>query len=145
MNLRHGAVPFLNYLLILFFDLIAAEALVVLISSIFPIFVVALALTAFANGLWMTVGGFLVTPTILNAFWKYTFYQIDYQRYTFSALVRNQMVGSVYSCGAGCECSFQTSLASQCLIDGSEAAEQLGYVTSNTLSYVLPRDFSSNS
>ena len=101
INLRPGAAPFFNYLMILYVELIAAESLVVLISAVFPIFVVALALTAFANGLWMTVGGFLVTPTVLNVFWKYTFYQIDYQRYAFVALVRNQMIGSVYTCGKG--------------------------------------------
>jgi hypothetical protein len=27
----------------------------------------------------MSVGGFLVTPTILNPFWKYVFHYIDYQ------------------------------------------------------------------
>jgi hypothetical protein len=77
-----------------------------------------------------------VTPTVLNVFWKYTFYQFDYQRYVFSALVRNQMVGSVYQCGSGCHCMYITSLAQQCMIDGSEAAEALGYVTQNNLSYV---------
>ena len=132
-------MPFFNYLAILYLDLLVAESLVVLISAVFPIFVVALALTAFANGLWMTVGGFLVSPTVLNVFWKYTFYQVDYQRYAFSALVRNQMVGSVYECGANCQCMFVTSLANQCQIDGSEAAVQLGFITSNKLSYVPPR------
>jgi hypothetical protein len=67
----------------LFVDLIAAESLVVLVSSIFPNFVIALALTAFANGLWMCVGGFLVTPTILNVFWRYVFHYIDYVRLKF--------------------------------------------------------------
>lgn len=43
-----------------FLDLLAAESLVVLLSSIIPNFVVSLALVAFANGLWMAVGGFLV-------------------------------------------------------------------------------------
>lgn len=62
----------------LFLDLLAAESLVVLVSSLFPNFVVALALTAFANGLWMSVGGFLVSPTILNPFWRYVFHYIDY-------------------------------------------------------------------
>jgi hypothetical protein len=136
INLRPGAVPFFNYLAILNLELLAAESLVILISAIFPIFVVALALTAFANGLWMTVGGFLISPTVLNVFWKYTFYQFDYQRYAFSALVRNQMIGSVYDCGKGCECMFVTSLAKDCMIDGAEVTEKLGYVTQNTLSYV---------
>jgi ABC-2 type transporter len=138
INLRAGTLggPFFTYTLILYFVLIAAESLVVLISSIFPIFVVALALTAFANGLWMTVGGFLVTPTVLNVFWKYTFYQFDYQRYAFSALVRNQMFGSVYTCGDACECMYITSLANQCQIEGREAAETLGYTTNNFMSLV---------
>lgn len=54
----------------LFLDLLAAEGLVVLVSSIFPIFVVSLAVTAFANGLWMCVNGFLVPMGTLNPFWK---------------------------------------------------------------------------
>lgn len=61
-----------------------------------------------------------------------------YLRYAFSALVRNQMVGSIYSCGSGCECMFVTSLVNQCKIDGSEAAAKLGYGTENWLSYVSP-------
>ena len=138
INLRPGYLggPFFTYTFILYLVLIAAESLVVLISSLFPIFVVALALTAFANGLWMTVGGFLVSPTVLNAFWKYTFYQFDYQRYAFSALVRNQLVGSIYKCGDACECMYVTSLANSCLIEGSEAAAMLGYTTKDIMSYV---------
>ena len=139
LNLRPGAGPFLGYLGILYLDLIAAESLVILISAIFPIFVVALALTAFANGLWMTVGGFLVGPKVLNAFWKNTFYRIDYQRYTFTALVRNQMIGSIYKCGEDCQCMFNTSLAGSCLIDGDEVVEILGYVTDRVKSFVQSR------
>ena len=136
INLRSGPVAFFNYLAILFLDLLAAEALVVLISSIFPIFVMALAITAFANGLWMAVGGLFVSPNILNVFCKYTFYQFDYQRYAFSALVRNQMIGSIYQCGQDCHCMYVTSLANQCRISGAEAVEGLGFVTKNNLSYV---------
>jgi len=73
------AEAFFIWIMWLFLDLIAAESLVVLISSIFPNFVIALTLTAFANGLWMSVGGFLVPPTILNKFWYYGFSFIDYQ------------------------------------------------------------------
>ncbi len=61
---------FWMWVLWLFLDLLAAEGLVVLVSSVFPIFVVALAVTAFANGLWMCVGGFLVPLGTLNPFWK---------------------------------------------------------------------------
>lgn len=74
----------------LYLDLLAAESLVVLVASIFPNFVIALALTAFANGLWMSVGGFLVPPTVLNVFWKYVFHYIDYQ-------VHSSMDPSIYA------------------------------------------------
>lgn len=77
-NFRPGATAFFTWVMWLFFDLLAGESLVVLITSLFPNFVIALALTAFANGLWMSVGGFLVSPTNLNPFWRYVFHFIDY-------------------------------------------------------------------
>lgn len=69
-NFRPTAGGFFLFVLYLFLDLLAAEGLVVLVTSLMPIFVVALAVTAFANGLWMCVGGFLVPPGTLNVFWK---------------------------------------------------------------------------
>ena len=69
-NFHATASGFWIWVLFLFLDLLAAESLVVLFSSIFPIFVVALAAIAFANGLWMSVGGFLVPMGTLNVFWK---------------------------------------------------------------------------
>ena len=77
-NFRPTGGAFFTWVMWLFLDLLAGESLVVLVSSIFPIFVVALALIAFANGLWMCVGGFLVSPEILNPFWKFVFHYIDY-------------------------------------------------------------------
>lgn len=78
-NFRNDGTAFMTWIMWVFLDLVAAESLVVLVSALFPIFVLALAIVAFANGLWMSVGGFLVTPTILNVFWKYVFHYIDYQ------------------------------------------------------------------
>src|SRR5262249_1543015 len=46
---RQNGNAFFTFTLWLFLDLVAAEALVVLVSAIFPVFVVALAVTAFAN------------------------------------------------------------------------------------------------
>ncbi len=77
-NFRPDASAFYTYLMWLFLDLLAGESLVIFMSSLFPNFVVALALIAFANGLWMSVGGFLVSPKILNPFWRYVFHYIDY-------------------------------------------------------------------
>jgi len=78
-NFQPTGEAFFTWVMWVFLDLVAAESLVVLMTAIFPNFVIALALVAFANGLWMSVGGFLVTPTILNPFWKYVFHYIDYQ------------------------------------------------------------------
>lgn len=78
-NFRPDGSAFMIWVMWIFLDLVAAESLVVFVTSIFPNFVISLALVAFANGLWMSVGGFLVTPTILNPFWKYVFHYIDYQ------------------------------------------------------------------
>ncbi|KAF2993801.1 hypothetical protein E8E13_000644 [Curvularia kusanoi] len=55
-NFAPGADRFWTWVMWLFLDLLAAESLVVLLSSLVPLFVVALAATAFANGLWMCVG-----------------------------------------------------------------------------------------
>ncbi|KAK5674297.1 hypothetical protein LTR17_027810, partial [Elasticomyces elasticus] len=82
-NFRPSALAFLTWIMWLFLDLLAAESLVVLISSAIPVFVIALATTAFANGLWMCAGGFLVPKDTLNPFWRYAFHYIDYQAYVF--------------------------------------------------------------
>ncbi|GMF08980.1 unnamed protein product [[Candida] boidinii] len=57
VNFHQSAVGFWYYLFWLFLDLVAAESMTTLIASIFPNFVISLAVTAFANGLWMAVGG----------------------------------------------------------------------------------------
>ncbi len=90
-NFRPTGDAFFTWVMWLFLDLLAGESLVVLVSSIFPNFVIALALTAFANGLWMSVGGFLVSPHILNPFWKYVFHYIDYVSPVSSALFQSTM------------------------------------------------------
>jgi ABC-type multidrug transport system permease subunit len=67
-NFRPSGAGFWMWVLWLFLDLAAVESLVVLMSSAIPVFVVALAVTAFANGLWMCIDGFLVPMSILNPF-----------------------------------------------------------------------------
>ncbi len=110
------------FLMWLFLDLLAAESLVVLVSVMFPIFVVALAIAAFANGLWMCVDGFLVPMNILNPFWKYAFHYIDYQAYVFQGMMVNEFKSRVYSCdraGDGFQCSYPSDLSSEGKIEGS--------------------------
>ncbi|RFU34518.1 hypothetical protein B7463_g1808, partial [Scytalidium lignicola] len=135
-NFRPAADAFFTWIMWLFLDLVAAESLVVLMSSLFPNFVISLALTAFANGLWMSVGGFLVTPKILNVFWKYVFHYIDYQTYVFQGMMVNEFSGRTYSCDADCHCMYQTELADQCRISGKGILDQYGYSTGHTREWV---------
>ncbi|GAB7355586.1 hypothetical protein MBLNU459_g6054t1 [Dothideomycetes sp. NU459] len=124
IDLRSGATAFFVYLLWLFLDLVAAESLVVLVASLFPNFIVSLALVAFANGLWMSVNGFLVPTKTLNVFWRYVFHYIDYQAYVFRGMLVNEFSERNYKCApsstatGGCSCSYDSVLADQCLIDG---------------------------
>ncbi|KAJ6138892.1 hypothetical protein N7471_005378 [Penicillium samsonianum] len=135
-NFQPTAEAFFTWVMWIFLDLVAAESLVVLVTSIFPNFVISLALVAFANGLWMSVGGFLVTPKILNPFWKYVFHYIDYQAYVFQGMMVNEFSERNYSCGAGCRCMWSTDLEDQCLIRGTGVLESYGYSTGRTGKWV---------
>ncbi|KAL2140645.1 hypothetical protein VTI28DRAFT_3541 [Corynascus sepedonium] len=134
-NLQPTAQAFFTWVLWVFLDLVAAESLVVLVASVFPSLVPSLALVAFANGLWMSVDGFMVPPTLLNAFYKYGFHFWDYQKYVFENMMINEFAARVYTCaGAGgetgegsCQCMWQTDLADQCLIRGQGVLDQYGY------------------
>ena len=70
--------------------------------------IVALADTAFANGLWVCTEGFLVPPTTLNPFW----------------------------CAANgdgmCTCMYSSRLAEECLIEGGTVLNSYGYRIGST-------------
>ncbi|KOS19454.1 ABC transporter G family member 12 [Escovopsis weberi] len=126
-NFRPSAAGFLTFLMWLFLDLLAAESLVVLMSALMPNFVVALALVAFANGLWMSVGGFMISPRDLNVFYRYVFHYWDYQKYVFEGMMVNEFGGRAYSCGEGCHCMYRSELLDQCKIAGQAVLDQYGY------------------
>jgi hypothetical protein len=137
-NFRPSASGFFTSVLWIFFDLLAAEGLVVFMTSLFPSFVISLALVAFANGLWMSVDGFMVPPTILNVFYKYVFHYWDYQSYVFQNMLINEFSYRNYTCastGPGpldCQCMYQTDLADQCMIRGQGVLDQYGYEPGHT-------------
>jgi ABC-type multidrug transport system permease subunit len=139
-NFRPTAQAFFTWVMWLFLDLIAAESLVVLISSLIPIFVVALAGTAFANGLWMCTGGFLVPPQTLNPFWRYVFHYIDYQSYVFQGMMVNEFGSRNFTCGTNargeCSCMYETELSHQCMIAGTGVLKNYGYKTGETGKWV---------
>ncbi|CAJ2510241.1 Uu.00g061410.m01.CDS01 [Anthostomella pinea] len=132
-NFAPTASAFFTWVMWLYLDLLAAESLVVLFTALFPNFVISLALVAFANGLWMSVGGFLVQPTILNVFYKYVFHYWDYQKWVFEGMMVNEFSRRVYECakvpGGGCACMYQSELADQCQITGQAVLDQFGYET----------------
>jgi ABC-type multidrug transport system permease subunit len=135
-NFNPTASGFFTWVLWLFLDLLAAESLVVLLSSLIPIFVVALAATAFANGLWMCVNGFMVQPGTLNVFWRYVFHYIDYQAYVFRGMMVNEFGNRNYSCGEGCACMYKSALEEQCMIEGKAVLGVYGYDTANMGKYI---------
>ena len=114
-NFQPTAQAFFTWVLWVFLDLLAAESLVVLLTSIFPSFVISLALIAFANGLWMSVNGFMVPPGVLNVFYKYVFHYWDYQKYVFENMMVNEFSERVYTSAtvaSGCQCEFPSVLPS---------------------------------
>ncbi len=129
MNLRPTAVAFTTWIMWIYLNLVAAESLVVLISSLFPHFVAALAVTACANGLWISCNGFGVALPLLNSFYRYVFYYSNYQAYVFRGLAVNEFGYRVYSCGDGCQCIYNTALKDQCMIDGVAVLESFGLDT----------------
>lgn len=132
-NFRPNANAFFVWVLWLFLDLVAAESLIVLVSSIFPVFVVALAVAAFANGLWMCVDGFLVPMSTLNVFWKYVFHYIDYQAYVFQGMLVNEFENRTFDCAgsaaSGYQCMYQSDLASVGKIRGTAILQAFNYKT----------------
>ena len=126
-NFQPTATAFFTWVMWLFLDLLAAEGLVVFFTSLFPSFVISLALVAFANGLWMSVNGFMVPPGTLNVFYKYVFHYWDYQKYVFEGMMVGEFSKRVYQCGDGCRCMWQTDLADQCLIRGQGVLDTYGF------------------
>lgn len=125
-NFRPTATAFFTWVMWLFLDLLAAESLVVFVGSLAPNFVISLAIVAFANGLWMSVGGFLIPIPLLNVFWKYVFHYIDYQAYVFQGMMVNEFKSRSYACAEDCRCSYPTQ-GLQCRIPGTAVLATYGY------------------
>ncbi|OWZ52904.1 ABC transporter [Cryptococcus neoformans c45] len=118
------ATGFWTFVGFLFLDLLAAESLVVFVASLVPNFIVALALVAFANGLWMVTNGFLIPETILNVFWRSWVTKIDYQNWAFRAMMWNEFHQQTFNCGR-LSCSFPSLDGRH--ISGTLVLEYYGY------------------
>ncbi|KAI9680295.1 MAG: hypothetical protein M1829_001181 [Trizodia sp. TS-e1964] len=135
-NFQPTASAFFTWVMWVFLDLVAAESLVVFMSSLLPNFVLSLAAVAFYNGMQMAVSGFLLPIGLLNVFWKYVFYYFDYQAYVFQGMMVNEFAERSYDCGASCQCMYQTELASQCRIAGTGVLAIYDYSTGKTGQWV---------
>lgn len=127
VGLQADAASFFRFVGFLLLDLLAAESLVVFIASALPNFIVALAVSAFANGLWMCTNGFLVPETTLNIFWRSWVTKIDYQNWVFRALMVNEFEKAAFHCGVNGNCAYPS--AGNGLIGGTEVLESYGYTS----------------
>ncbi|KAL0572864.1 hypothetical protein V5O48_009094 [Marasmius crinis-equi] len=59
IGLHTGGAAFFRYLAFLYLTIFAAETQCLVIAALLPVFVAALAIGAFINGFWMSVGGYL--------------------------------------------------------------------------------------
>ncbi|KAG6826280.1 hypothetical protein H0H92_000461 [Tricholoma furcatifolium] len=86
IGLHSGPTEFFRFLAFLFLAILVGESQVLVVASVLPVFVAALAISAFLNGFWMSVGGYFIKARSLPRFWYYSFHYMDYQKYAFELL-----------------------------------------------------------
>jgi ABC-type multidrug transport system ATPase subunit len=127
IGLHPGAGHFWRFLSFLFLAIIVAEAQAQLIAGAVPIFIAALALSAFVNGFWMCVQGYFIRARSLPRFWYYSFHFMDYQTFSFEILAKNDLLPD-----GSCQCTYPPSAATiaefgQCKVSGADVLQYLGY------------------
>jgi ABC-type multidrug transport system permease subunit len=125
MGYQATAEKFFIFVGYMFMMLLVAEAQVVFISVAIPIFVAALTIAAFVNGMWMVVEGFaLIKISDIPAGWRYTMHYIDFQKYTFESLLSNELTGLTFTCARTvantCSCLVPSSTPSTCTFSGND-------------------------
>ncbi len=96
LNTQTASKPFV-YLGIYFLCLLVAEMVAVFFSALVPWYIVAIALTAFLNGAMMVCQGFFRRFDRIPWQWRWLSY-VDFQRYSFEALVANDLRGLRFNC-----------------------------------------------
>ncbi|KAJ3510930.1 hypothetical protein NLJ89_g4395 [Agrocybe chaxingu] len=129
IGLHSGAVPFFRFLAFLFLSILAAESQALVVASLLPIFVAALAISAFLNGFWMSVGGYFMRARSLPRFWYYSFHFMDYQKYAFELLTNSDLRGLTFKCSTivndQCICAYPTSTPASCTVSGADVLDYL--------------------
>lgn len=83
--------------ILMFVLLLVAESFTLFISSVLPIFVAALAITAFMNGFFMIMEGFFIKYKNLPKFWIWGHYWA-YHKYGMEAMSKNDFSGEKFIC-----------------------------------------------
>ncbi len=108
-NLNSDAATAAIFGLLMFLLLLVAEAMTLLVSSIIPIFVAALAIVSFLNGFFMVVQGFFIRYSNLPKFWIWGHFW-SYHKYGFEAMVKNDIEDLDFTCDIlnnKCNCYFE--------------------------------------
>ncbi|KAH9475695.1 ABC transporter G family member 11 [Psilocybe cubensis] len=135
IGLHPGAAPFFRFVIYLFLAIFAAESQALVVASLIPIFVAALAISSFVNGFWMSVGGYFIKARSLPRFWFFSFHYMDYQKYAFELMTNSDLRGLTFTCDTivdgVCACSYPSSTPSTCTVSGQDILNYLdiGHIT----------------
>jgi len=125
---------FFRFMLYLFMALYTVESIVQIISALLPVFVAALAITAFVNGFFMCVQGYFINFSQLPTFWIWGHYW-GYQTYAFDAMVHSDFTGLTFDCehltNTTCFCIYQSTTGDPCTFSGEDVLSFLGYADVN--------------
>ncbi|KJA13638.1 hypothetical protein HYPSUDRAFT_72940 [Hypholoma sublateritium FD-334 SS-4] len=136
IGLHSGAAPFFRFISFLFLAIFTAETQALIVASLLPIFVAALAITSFINGFWMSVGGYFIKARSLPRFWFFSFHYIDYQKYAFELLTNSDFRGLKFTCATQidntCVCAYPSSTPETCTVSGDDV---LNYLDIGSISY----------
>ncbi|KAG6918439.1 hypothetical protein DXG01_014620 [Tephrocybe rancida] len=136
IGLHTGGLAFFRFLAFLFLAILVGESQVLVVASILPVFVAALAISAFINGFWMSVGGYFIKARSLPRFWYYSFHFMDYQKYAFELITNSDFRGLAFQCQAlpngSCVCAYPSSTPTSCTVSGEDV---LSYLEIGSVSY----------
>ncbi|KAJ7301568.1 P-loop containing nucleoside triphosphate hydrolase protein [Mycena albidolilacea] len=130
IGLHSGGGAFFRFLAFLYLAILAAESQMLVVAALMPMFVAALAIGAFVNGFWMSVGGYFIKARSLPRFWFYSFHYMDYQRYAFELLTNSDLRDLTFACppstdGGACVCAYPSSTPETCTVSGADVLDYL--------------------
>jgi ABC-type multidrug transport system permease subunit len=132
IHLHPGFIKMVKFGLSLFLSVYTAETIILTVSAVFPIFVIALSISALIMGFFTIVLGFLASTEQLPVFWLWAHY-ISYETYGFEMMIENDFPGLMFSCApipsssSDCFCSIPSSFNSICQFSGQDVLNAYGY------------------